>query len=399
LFLQDTFVVARTSFVEELTPVRLTPALASLTPARFVPPPPVGGYNLCYLRPGASLGAVTADEYKAPLVAFWQAGAGRVACYTGQADGEFVGPIATWEDIGSLHASLVRWAAGSEGRLAEGMVLRQTVRRGQWHVELHVDPDRAAERLDRLPSVTVVRDAAGRDPQAEDHALQWVSPDRLEVSLPLRGGETALASVQAPDGRTVSLAPVCLPYSPEYAPSGPQTGTEALDGLARLTGGTERLDLAGIWDDIPSTLRVRSLAPALGVIAIAAFLLEILERRTGLVATAGAWLARLPARVSRRWRRGRARQAGRRTRARASDRQETARAIPAAAKRPGTSPKDAPSAEAGSVESSPDVSEQEAAPEPPSGEDASGGPAQADQRSMRDALRAARDRARRRTGQ
>ncbi|MCX5653389.1 MAG: hypothetical protein NTY65_01890 [Planctomycetota bacterium] len=92
IFAQDTFVVARNSFLEQQTPVRATGGLAALTDAALVPLPDVGGYNLCYLRPGANLAAVTADEYTAPLVAAWQAGAGRVLCYSGEADGQFTGP-------------------------------------------------------------------------------------------------------------------------------------------------------------------------------------------------------------------------------------------------------------------------------------------------------------------
>ena len=48
-----------------------------MTGKRFDAPPSIAGYNLCYLRPQANLAAVTVDEYKAPVVASWQAGAGR----------------------------------------------------------------------------------------------------------------------------------------------------------------------------------------------------------------------------------------------------------------------------------------------------------------------------------
>ena len=88
LFAQDTFVVARSTFLEEPTPIQTDGGLVSLTGKRFEAPPSIGGYNLCYLRPEASLAAVSVDEYKAPVVAAWQAGAGRALCYTGEADGD-----------------------------------------------------------------------------------------------------------------------------------------------------------------------------------------------------------------------------------------------------------------------------------------------------------------------
>ena len=92
LFAQDTFTVARNTFVEEPTAVRLAGGLRQITPDAFGEPPPVGGYNLCYARPGATVAAVTLDDYAAPLAAAWPAGLGRAAVFTGEADGAFTGP-------------------------------------------------------------------------------------------------------------------------------------------------------------------------------------------------------------------------------------------------------------------------------------------------------------------
>ena len=41
-----------------------------------------------------TLATVTVDEYRAPVTAAWQAGSGRVLCYTGEADGKYAGAIA-----------------------------------------------------------------------------------------------------------------------------------------------------------------------------------------------------------------------------------------------------------------------------------------------------------------
>ena len=83
LFAQDTFVVARSTFVDEPTPIQFTGGAISLTGKQFAEPPPLGGYNLCYLRPEANLGAVTIDDYKAPVAAAWRAGLG--ACFATRA--------------------------------------------------------------------------------------------------------------------------------------------------------------------------------------------------------------------------------------------------------------------------------------------------------------------------
>ena len=125
-----------------------------------------GGYNLCYLRPTANLAAVTLDEYKAPVVAAWQSGAGRVLCYTGEADGKYTGPIAQWQDAGDFFTSLARWTAGKNEALPAGVALVQERRKGITSVKLHLDPDRKQDPFTAPPAVAVLRAvrrrAAGR---------------------------------------------------------------------------------------------------------------------------------------------------------------------------------------------------------------------------------------------
>ena len=70
LFAEEAITVARSSFVTEPTAARALPdlvLLGDLPPSAF---PRVDGYNLTYLRPGATMGVVTTDEYQAPVLAF-----------------------------------------------------------------------------------------------------------------------------------------------------------------------------------------------------------------------------------------------------------------------------------------------------------------------------------------
>jgi hypothetical protein len=78
------------------------------------------------------------------------------------------------------------------------------------------------------------------------------------------------------------LSPVCLPYSPEFNPAQAGGGLTALERLARASGGKERLELTGIWKELPRVPRRVDVAPWLLLAAVVLFLLEILERRTGL---------------------------------------------------------------------------------------------------------------------
>jgi Mg-chelatase subunit ChlD len=290
LFAQDTFVVARNSFVEDPVLMRPTPALTSLAGRSFALDRPIGGYNLCYLRPEANLGAVSRDEYNAPVVAYWQVGAGRVLCYTGEADGRSAGAFAKSPETGEFYASLVRWTAGQSGTLAEGMAVTQEVRNGVNRIQLHLDPERKAEPFAGVPQLRTLRARPGEAPRTETVPLTWAGPDTLVAEVALEGDETALSTVSVPGQKQQPLPPVCLPYSPEFAPSptgdGEDHGRVALERLARSTGGVERVDLSGVWRDLPRRARSFPLAPWLLLAAVVLLLLEVLERRTGLVTSA-----------------------------------------------------------------------------------------------------------------
>ena len=118
--------------------------------------PQIGGYNLCYLRPDANLAMVSVDEYQAPVLASWQAGLGRVLCYTGEADGKYTGPIAGWKNVGDFFTSLARWTAGKTQGLGKDVVATQELRGGVCRVELHLDPAARRRRLTRLPELTTL---------------------------------------------------------------------------------------------------------------------------------------------------------------------------------------------------------------------------------------------------
>ncbi len=282
LFAQDTFVVARSTFIDEPTPVRTTGGMVSLTGRQYQIPDPIGGYNLCYIRPDANLAAVTVDEYKAPVVAAWSAEIGRVLCYTGEVDGTHTGPIAGWKGIGNFLTSLVRWTAGDSGNLPGEMLLTQQVKNGINVVELHLDPEREGEVFRELPTVTVLRGVVGETPTVDQTKLSWTSADTLAVDIPIHGSETVLATVEVPGGGNISLPPICLPYSPEFKPAHTESGRATMARLAKATNGKQRINLGEIWDDFPRHPRLISLEPWLLVAVLLLLLLETLERRTGL---------------------------------------------------------------------------------------------------------------------
>lgn len=305
LFAQDTIIVARSTFLESVTPIQTTGGLVTLTGKQFAGLPAIGGYNLCYLRPNANLATVTTDEYSAPVVASWQAGSGRVMTYTGEADGDYTGPIAGWSGAGDFFTSLARWTAGDTANLPGNMLVTQQVKNGISVIQLHLDPDRdesvarptgsgsntesvarptgSDSSLASLPSITTLRGIAGSKPTAEKAEMRWADADTLEVSIPLNGSETALSTVEVPGVSPLTLSPVTLPYSPEFKPVEVDEGRTALARLADATGGKERLELSGVWKDLPRRPRLIELTPWLLMTAIGLLLIEVLERYTGLV--------------------------------------------------------------------------------------------------------------------
>ena len=300
LFTQDTFVMARQTFIEDPTPFRFTGGMATLTGQSFDGPPSLGGYNLCYVRPQALASALTTDEYDSPVIASWQRGLGRVLAYTGQIDGKHTGDMASWDKYATMLASLARWTMGSGEQLPNNMLLTQEVRDGSCIVRLHLDPERDEAAIDAAPKVIAIKQLGALMLEPETLEMHWADPDTLEAVLPLHGEETLVATLSLQDRNEtppVTLSPVCLPYSPEFRPVEPGQGRDALAELAEITQGQERIDISEIWGSLKRVPRAFDLSKWLLFAGILCFLIEILQRRTGLVLVYwqrfAAWLVRI----------------------------------------------------------------------------------------------------------
>lgn len=283
IFAQDTFTIARSTFIDQPTPFGMTAGYSLLGMPPGTAPPALGGYNLCYIRPEANLAAVTHDEYKAPVVASWNAGNGRVLCYLGEADGKYSGDFAKWNQAGDFYATLARWVAGKHEPLPDDMLLTQEIRDGECFVQLHLDPARKADPFSNLPQVRILHGVPGAAPAKEIISLQWQNADMLEADIPIEGSETVLNTVEIAGQQPVTLPPACLPYSPEFAPDQPGRGVAALAQIATTTGGKERIEIPKIWNELPVRSRYVELAPWLLVAGAVLFLLEIFERRAGWI--------------------------------------------------------------------------------------------------------------------
>jgi hypothetical protein len=165
------------------------------------------------------------------------------------------------------------------------MVVTQQLREGVCAVELHLDPDRKGQPFLVPPTLRVLRGAPNRMPVGETVQLQWQDADTVATSILLRGDEVVLPTLLLPGEPPHALAPACLPYSPEFRRIDPAKGRKALTRLAALTGGGECLDLSKVWEQLPRHPREIPLAPWFYSLALLCFLLGILQRRTGLLAS------------------------------------------------------------------------------------------------------------------
>ncbi len=292
LFAQEAISVARSSFVTDPTAVRVLPDMVLLGELPGSAFPSLDGYNLTYLRPGATMGAVTTDEYTAPVLAFWHRGLGRVAALTAQVDGTFSRRVNAWKDFQGFSVGLGRWLLG--GAPPSGVQGTIERRGGQGIVRIELDPGRARGGAGdvRAATATVLPPGARSGEAPQRLPLSWVGEDVLEARFPLQSSGIYLGAVRLATGDVLPLPPLSLPYSPEFEPrSDPTEGRTTLAEMARFTGGTERTT----WDDVFRgtgwrNRQMRDLVIPLIATLLALHVLEIGGRRLLLFAAARAWI-------------------------------------------------------------------------------------------------------------
>jgi Mg-chelatase subunit ChlD len=304
LFAQEAITAARSSFVTDPTAARALPDMVLLGEPSASPFPSIDGYNLTYLRPGATMGVVTSDDYKAPVLAFWYRGLGRVASLTAEVDGQYSSRLNAWPGFQGFAIGLGRWLLGGEPPAgAQATLERQG---GEAIVRVDLDPGRtrggAGEVRTATATIVVPGDQTGEASRKLD--LTWVGEDTLEARFPLQKSGMYLGAVRLGTGSVLPVAPLSLPYSPEFEPrTDPKEGHKALSQVARVTGGIER----NVWGDAftASLLRHRQIRDLIIPLALMVLLLHVTEiagRRLLLFAAAHGWMRTISLPTGR-WRR------------------------------------------------------------------------------------------------
>ena len=271
---------------------RLLGELGALGPGESFPA--TDGYNLCYLKPDATMAVASADEYRAPWSAAWYRGLGRAAAITLEVDGQYSGAFGSWDGYADFLVTHARWLLGGGGDL-EGVFVEMT-REGQDAViRVELDPERASEYRVRPPRVLVLPPGVERQDPIEP-SLSWTGPNSLQarVRLSRTGTYRTLVRSGEREARDFVRGPiVTLPYSPEFVPRVDEpAGVEVLLELATLSGGEQRTDVASVFADPPRSSKRVSLLPWLFIASVVVLVLEIAGRRLSLWSRTGERFSR-----------------------------------------------------------------------------------------------------------
>jgi uncharacterized membrane protein len=282
IFAQETVSVARSAFIKEPTAAQSTPGWSEIAARSPEWLSSVDGYNLSYLRPGATAALVTTDEYQAPLVAAWARGAGRVAAVSFPLGGPFSNKARNWPGYGDFAQTLTRWLAGED--VPPGLAVRTEIEGEQLRVELLYD-DTWAARIAKTPPVALLAEAGAststspESPSPGTRALVWekMEPGRFRAAASTPVGRQ-LRGVVRVGGASVPFGPVSALGQAEWRFD--RKGPIELRQLSERSGGGERLDLATIWD-APRTTASRSLQIYLLIAFLVALIAEALRTRFG----------------------------------------------------------------------------------------------------------------------
>ncbi len=273
LFAQETVTIARSTFIEDPTQSVPTGKWLEVSPTPIDWLSKVDGYNLCYLRKGATASLVSKDEYLAPLVAHSPQGLGRTMAITFPLGGEFSSRARVWKEYGDFAQTFTQWLIGEDS--PPGVALRTTQEGTSLTLEFHYDTEKWGEELSLAPPSIKSRFLD----QDETITHQWrrLAPGLFQSKMELSPGQPLQGVVKVGE-HSLPFGPVGTSLSAEWDFS--EAKRKALRNLSFQTGGRLLLDLKDAWKAPALPTRQTILIPFL-ITALLLLLLDAFLTRTG----------------------------------------------------------------------------------------------------------------------
>ncbi len=266
IFAQETVAVARSAFLSDPVPVVDAAGWLQIAARPLSWPAQVDGYNLSYLKPEATAAALSGDEYKAPLVAFWQKGAGRAAAVSFPLAGDYSASVRAWPAAGDFEQTLIRWLLPAAP--PPGIGLRTRVTGEDLQVDLLHDATWTQRLAETPPRLMLVEGEAG---QPFEVPWEKIEPGRYTARVAVPGGSWLRGVVRA-GKETWPFGPVAAGVDPEWSFSPEQL--QELRDVSRESGGMEITNLRDTWK-APRAPEYSSIGGWLLVLLLMAFLADI----------------------------------------------------------------------------------------------------------------------------
>jgi hypothetical protein len=273
IFAQETVTIARSAFLDTLTGAHPTGRWTEISPKPMTWMAEVGGYNLSYARPDATVSLLSADEYAAPLVAHARRGLGRTAAVAFPLGGSHSAEVREWAGYGDFLQTLGRFLMGDE--TPPGIALRHRLEGTRLTLDLLYDSDEWSQRLAAVPPRVRLQDESG----GRTFEVPWrrISPERFSLVRDLDQSSVLRGAVQV-GSHVLSFGPLSVGSSVEWAFE-PERLAE-LRAVSAQTKGRELVDLTAAWLRPPFTSET-SLVQPIGILLLLLILAEALMTRTG----------------------------------------------------------------------------------------------------------------------
>jgi hypothetical protein len=270
IFAQETVAVARSAFLKDPVPVVDAGGWQELFARGLAWPAQVDGYNLSYLRPEAAAAAISGDDYRAPLVAFWQRGSGRTAAVSFPLAGQYSESVRAWPQAADFERTLIRWLLPDVPPPGAG--LRERVAGNDLIVELLHDETWNRRLAENPPRLLMV---AGSSGEPFEVAWEKIAPGKFQARVALSASEWLRGVVQAGKDKW-PFGPVSPGLDPEwnFLPE----RVEELRAASHASGGREINDLREVWKG-PRPVEFAGIGDWLLAALLVTFLAEIATTR------------------------------------------------------------------------------------------------------------------------